>query len=220
MRRIPIVTNVLEHNQSVASDVRHRIRPGTLVLNILSSPGAGKTTLIERTVAALEGELRVGVIEGDLATTLDAERVAAHGVPVVQVNTAGGCHLEAGQVMAALPQLELDRVDLLIIENVGNLVCPTEFDLGEDAKVVVTSLTEGDDKPLKYPGAFMAARAVVVNKTDLEPHLPASAAKLRAAVASVNGQADVISLSCLTGAGFDGWLDWIRSAWRAKRAES
>ena len=218
MKRIPIVTNVLESNQSVANDVRRAIRPVTLVLNLLSSPGAGKTSLIERTVAALEGELQFAVIEGDLTTTLDAERVAQHDVPVVQINTAGGCHLEARQVMAALQQLAMKYVDVLIVENVGNLVCPVEFDLGEDAKIVITSLTEGDDKPLKYPGAFVAAQAIVVNKIDLEPYLPVSIEKLRAAIATINRHTPVIALSCTTGTGFGAWLDWVRAALRAKRA--
>jgi len=219
MKRIPIVANVLEYNQSVAHDVRRAMGSHMLALNLLSSPGAGKTTLIEQTAAALKGEIRLAVIEGDLATTLDADRVAAQGVPVVQINTDGSCHLEARQVMAALPQLRLDHVDVLIIENVGNLICPTEFDLGEDAKVVVTSLTEGDDKPLKYPGAFVAAQAIVVNKIDLEPYLPVSTQELRTAIATINRHAPVIALSCTTGAGFDVWLDWIREALRAKRAK-
>ncbi len=218
MKHIPIIANVLESNQAAANNVRQMVRPATLVLNVLSSPGAGKTTLIERTVAALKDELQFAVIEGDLTTTLDAERVAAHAVPVVQINTNGGCHLEARQVMAALPQLALDQVDVLIIENVGNLVCPTEFDLGEDAKVVVTSLTEGDDKPLKYPGAFVAAQVIVINKIDLEAYLSVSTQKLRAAIATINRHAPVIALSCTTGAGFDAWLAWIRSTLRAKRA--
>lgn len=219
MKRIPVVTNVLEYNQAVANDVRQAIHPTTLVLNLLSSPGAGKTTLIERTAAALQGELRLAVIEGDLTTTLDADRVAAYNVPVVQINTDGGCHLEARQIMPALSQLALDKVDVLIIENVGNLVCPTEFDLGEDAKVVVTSLTEGDDKPLKYPGAFVAAQVIVINKMDLAPYLPVSVEKLRAAIATVNRHAPVIVLSCTTGDGLAAWLDWIRGALRAKRAQ-
>ncbi len=219
MKRIPIVTNVLEYNQSVAQEIRRTLSSRTLVLNLLSSPGAGKTTLIERTIAALKDELRFAVVEGDLTTTLDADRVAAYEVPVVQINTAGGCHLEARQVMAALSQLALKDVDVLIIENVGNLVCPTAFDLGEDAKVVVTSLTEGDDKPLKYPGAFVAAQVIVINKLDLAPYLPVSLAKLRAAIATIHPHAPVIALSCTTGVGFDAWLDWIREAVRTKHAK-
>jgi hydrogenase nickel incorporation protein HypB len=220
MTRVPVITNVLEYNLAVAADVRTIVGPRVLTLNLISSPGAGKTTLIEFTAAALEGELRLAVIQGDLATTLDADRVAAHGVPAVQINTGGGCHLEARQVMAALPQLSLSDVDVLIIENVGNLVCPVGFDLGEDAKVVVTSLTEGDDKPQKYPGAFMAARAVVVNKIDLAPYLPTSLDKLCRSITAINGSAKIIPLSCITGEGMDAWLDWIREMLHAKRALS
>jgi hydrogenase nickel incorporation protein HypB len=217
MTHIPIIANVLEYNTAVAADVRKVVGPRVLTLNLISSPGAGKTTLIERTAATLKGELRLAVIEGDLATTLDAGRVAAHGVPVVQINTNGGCHREARQIMAALPQLPLGEVDVLIIENVGNLVCPAEFDLGEDAQVVVTSLTEGDDKPLKYPASFMAAQAVVVNKLDLAPYLPASIDRLCQSIAAINGRARVMPLSCVTGEGLEAWLDWIRAMLRAKR---
>jgi hydrogenase nickel incorporation protein HypB len=218
--RIPVVADVLESNQAVAQDVRRVIGQRVLALNLISSPGAGKTTLVERTAAGLKGELRLAVIEGDLATSLDAERVAAHGVPVVQINTGGGCHLEAWQVMAALPQVSLDGVDVLLIENVGNLVCPTSFDLGEDAKVVITSLTEGEDKPLKYPGAFVAAQVVIVNKIDLAPYLPVNLNKLQQAIATINGRARIMQVSCITGQGLENWLDWIRAALRAKRSAS
>jgi hydrogenase nickel incorporation protein HypB len=217
MTRIPVIANVLEYNQAVADDVRRAVGARALTLNLVSSPGAGKTALVERTAAALKDELRLAVIEGDLATALDAGRVAAHGVPVAQINTHGGCHLEARQIMAALSQLPLDGLEVLIIENVGNLVCPTEFDLGEDAKVVITSLTEGDDKPLKYPGAFLAAQAIVVNKIDLEPYLPVKVPKLREAILTVNSRARILPLSCATGEGLEDWLDWVRAAWRAKR---
>ncbi len=217
MKRIPVIANVLESNRAVAQDVRQAIGQNVLVLNLISSPGAGKTTLIERTAAALKGELRLAVIEGDLATSLDAERVAAHNVAVVQVNTGGGCHLEARQIAAALAQLPLEGVDILVIENVGNLVCPTSFDLGEDAKVVITSLTEGDDKPLKYPGAFVSAQAVIINKIDLAPYLPVDVGKLRQAIRAVNGDVEIIELSCTSGQGVPAWLDWLRAALRAKR---
>ncbi len=219
MTRIPVLTNVLEHNSAVAQDVRRAIGSRILTLNLVSSPGAGKTALVERTAAGLAGELRLAVIEGDLTTTLDAERVAAHGVPVVQINTNGGCHLEAHQIMAALARFSLDELDVLIIENVGNLICPTEFDLGEDARVVVTSLTEGDDKPLKYPGAFLAARAVVVNKIDLAPYLPVDVRRLCRAISTVNGSAQIIPLSCTTGEGLAEWMGYIHCALRAKRAD-
>lgn len=218
MTHIPVIVNVLESNQAVAQDVRQAIGQNVLALNLISSPGAGKTTLVERTAAGLKGELRLAVIEGDLTTSLDAERVAAHDVAVVQVNTGGGCHLEARQVAAALPQLSLEGVDILIVENVGNLVCPTSFDLGEDAKVVITSLTEGDDKPLKYPGAFVSAQVVIVNKVDLAPYLPVDVDKLRKAIRAVNGDVEIIEVSCASGQGLPAWLDWLRAALRAKRS--
>ena len=217
MTRIPVITNILAYNDAVARDVRQTIGPRVLTLNLISSPGAGKTTLIERTAAALVGELRLAVIEGDLATTLDAARVAAHGVPVVQINTDGGCHLEARQIVAALPELPLAELDVLIIENVGNLVCPTAFDLGEDAKVVLVSLPEGDDKPLKYPGSFLAARAVVVNKMDLAPYLPTDVERLRQGIMTINCDVSIMPISCITGEGMAAWLEWIRAALRAKR---
>jgi len=215
--RIPVITSILAYNDAVARDVRQAVGPRVLTLNLISSPGAGKTTLVERTAAALAGELRLAVIEGDLATTIDAARVAAHGVPVVQINTAGGCHLEARQIMAALPELPLSELDVLIIENVGNLVCPTEFDLGEDAKVALVSLPEGDDKPLKYPGSFLAARAVVLNKLDLAPYLPVDIERLRQGITTVNPDARIFAMSCLTGEGLTDWLEWIRTGLRAKR---
>jgi hydrogenase nickel incorporation protein HypB len=217
MTRIPVIANILAYNDAVARDVRQTIGPRVLTLNLISSPGAGKTTLLERTAAALAGELRLAVIEGDLATTLDAARVAAHGVPVVQINTEGGCHLEARQIVAALTELPVGELDVLIIENVGNLVCPTEFDLGEDAKVVLVSLPEGDDKPLKYPGSFLAARAVVINKMDLAPYLPVDVERLRQGIMTINPGAGVFPLSCLTGEGLADWLSWIRATLHAKQ---
>jgi len=220
MRHIPVITDILEYNSAVAADVRKAISPRVLTLNLISSPGAGKTTLIERTAAALKGELRLAVIEGDQATTLDASRVAAQGVPTVQINTGSECHLEARQVIAALSQLPLDDVDVLIIENVGNLICPVEFDLGEDAKVLVVSLPEGEDKPLKYRPSFIAAQAIIVNKLDLAPYLAVSADRLCQFIGTINGSARIIPLSCVTGEGLDVWLDWLRAALRAKRAAS
>lgn len=218
MTRIPVVADVLESNRAVAQEVRQALGPRVLTLNLISSPGAGKTTLLERTAAALAGELRLAVVEGDLTTSLDAERIAAHGVPVVQINTGGDCHLEARHVMAALPRLPLDSIDVLVIENVGNLICPTSFDLGEDAKVVLTSLPEGEDKPLKYPGAFLAAQAAIINKIDLAPYLPVKVDALRRAIIAINSKIEILELSCLTGQGFVGWLDWLRAALHARRS--
>lgn len=222
-RVIPILKEITEANSLLAASLRADFRQrDVLVLDIVASPGAGKTSLLERTIERLKDELRIAVIEGDPTSTLDADRVEAAGVPAVQINTGGGCHLEAGMIRAALGPdgLSLDGADVIIIENVGNLLCPTGWDLGEDAKVVVASLPEGDDKPLKYPMAFLTAQAAVINKIDLEPYIPAKAARLRANALAVNPDLAVFEVSCLTGEGLDAWLDWIRGRLAAKRANS
>jgi len=218
MVKIPVLKSVTEANALLADALREKFgRQDVLVLNIIASPGAGKTTLLERTIEKLHGELRLSVIEGDPTTSLDAERIAAAGAPVVQINTDGGCHLDARMIQAALEQLEVADADVVIIENVGNLLCPTGWDLGEDAKVVVASLPEGDDKPLKYPMAFATAQAVVINKIDLEPYVPAQASVLRQNALQINPDLAVFEVSALTGQGLDGWLDWIREALAEKR---
>lgn len=220
-RIIPILKDITEANNQIAAGLRERFRRDkALVLDIIASPGAGKTSLLERTIERLKDELRIVVIEGDPTSTLDADRVEAAGVPAVQINTDGGCHLEAAMIRSALgPEgLTVDGADVIIIENVGNLLCPTGWDLGEDAKVVVASLPEGDDKPLKYPMAFLTAQAVVINKIDLEPYVPAKAARLRANALAINPDLAVFEVSCLTGQGLDAWLDWVRQKLAAKRA--
>jgi hydrogenase nickel incorporation protein HypB len=215
---VPVLKDITEANSILAEALRADFRRrSVLVLDVIASPGAGKTTLLERTIERLAGELQLRVIEGDPATSLDAERVVAAGAPAVQINTGGGCHLEAGMIRAALDQLDTAGADVIIIENVGNLLCPTGWDLGEDAKVVVASLPEGDDKPLKYPLAFAAAQAVVINKVDLEPYIPAKTARLRANALSINPDLAVFEVSCLTGQGLDAWLAWIRSQLARKR---
>ena len=168
--QIPVVRNVLEANEKLAQVVRERVR-GILTLNLISSPGAGKTTLLERTLTDLSSEFKMAVIEGDLQTDNDARRVAATGVQAVQIDTDGGCHLDSKLVLQAMDHLDMEGLDILFIENVGNLVCPTEFDLGEDAKVGILSVTEGDDKPEKYPLLFNLAKALVLNKVDLLPYV-------------------------------------------------
>ena len=218
MVKIPVLKSITEANALLAKALRTRFsQQDVLVLNIIASPGAGKTTLLERTIEKLNGELRLSVIEGDPTTSLDSERIFATGVPVVQINTDGGCHLEARMIQAAVEQLEIEDADVVIIENVGNLLCPTGWDLGEDAKVVVASLPEGDDKPLKYPMAFATAQAVVINKIDLEPYLPARASVLRQNALRINPDLAVFEVSALTGRGLDGWLDWIREKLAEKR---
>jgi len=218
---VSVLKDITDANTLLADELRRRFRQNNvLVLDIVASPGAGKTTLLEQTIARLNGQLRLCVIEGDPATSIDADRISAAGVPAVQINTDGGCHLEASMVQAALKQLDMAQADVVIIENVGNLLCPTGWDLGEDAKVLVASLTEGDDKPLKYPMSFASAQAVVINKIDLEPYLPAKVARLRENALLINPALDVFEVSCLSGVGLDGWLDWIRARLAGKRAEA
>ncbi len=218
MVKIPVLKSVTEANALLAEALRTKFsQQNVLVLNIIASPGAGKTTLLERTIERLNGELRLSVIEGDPTTSLDSERIAGVGVPVVQINTDGGCHLEARMIQAAVEQLEIEDADVVIIENVGNLLCPTGWDLGEDAKVVIASLPEGDDKPLKYPMAFATAQAVVINKIDLEPYLPAKVSVLRQNALRINPDLAIFEVSALTGQGLDGWLDWIREKLAEKR---
>ena len=214
--QIPVVRNVLEANEKMAAQVRGRLR-GILTLNLISSPGAGKTSLLERTLRDLAGEFRMAVIEGDLQTDNDARRVAATGAQAVQINTDGGCHLDSNMISKALDALDLSQVDILFIENVGNLVCPVEFDCGEDAKVALLSVTEGDDKPEKYPLLFNLARAMILNKVDLLPHVDFDMARARAFATRLNKELAVFEVSCRNGEGLEGWYDWLRRM-RAEKA--
>ena len=208
--QIPVVRNVLEANEKMAAQVRERLR-GILTLNLISSPGAGKTSLLERTLRDLAGEFRMAVIEGDLQTDNDARRVAATGAQAVQINTDGGCHLDSNMISTALDALDLSQVDILFIENVGNLVCPVEFDCGEDAKVALLSVTEGDDKPEKYPLLFNLARAMILNKVDF------GRGRARAFATRRNKDLAVFEVSCRNGEGLEGWYDWLRRM-RAEKA--
>ncbi len=189
-----------------------------LALNLVSSPGAGKTTLLERTIKDLNGELPLFVIEGDQATTNDGERIRAAGAPAVQVNTGTGCHLEADMVAAGLMQLRPSAGSVVMIENVGNLVCPAMFDLGERAKVAILSVTEGEDKPLKYPHMFRAAELMILNKTDLLPHLDFDVERTVANAREVNPEISVLRVSAKTGEGLEAWYDWLRQNRLAARA--
>lgn len=182
-----------------------------LALNLVSSPGAGKTTLLERTIRDLKSEMSIGVIEGDQATAMDGERIRAAGAPAIQVNTGAGCHLEADMVARAIRELKPAPGSLLLIENVGNLVCPAMFDLGEHAKVVILSVTEGEDKPLKYPHMFLAAEMMIINKTDLLPHVDFDLSLAAGYARDVNPQIKIISVSAKTGEGLSEWYDWLRT---------
>lgn len=216
---IPVIRNVLEANEKVAATLRADFaRRGLLVLNLISSPGAGKTSLLERTLRDLAPELRMAVIEGDLQTDNDARRVAATGAQAVQINTDGGCHLDSNLVSEALKALNLEGLDILFIENVGNLVCPVEFDCGEDAVVALLSVAEGDDKPEKYPQLFHRAGVMLLNKTDLLPYVDFDLAKAAAHARRVNPELRVFELSCRTAEGLTAWYDWLRQALAKKRA--
>jgi len=209
---IKVLRNVLEANDAIAAENRRLLQgKGIHTLNLIASPGAGKTTLLERTIEALKDHLRMGVIEGDIAGSADAERIGRHGVPVVQINTGGDCHLNASMVRSALESLPLDGIELLFVENVGNLVCPAGFDIGEDAKVVILSVAEGDDKPQKYPLIFERASAMVLNKIDLLGMVDFDLDRARSAARATHPDLPIFELSARSGQGMEGWLDWIRS---------
>ena len=216
---IPVVRNVLEANDRMAARLRDEFkRCGVLTLNLISSPGSGKTSLLERTLRDLGTEFRMAVIEGDPQTDNDARRVAATGAVAVQINTDGGCHLDSNMILAALENLELEQLDILFIENVGNLVCPVEFDCGEDAKIALLSLPEGDDKPEKYPFLFNRASAMILNKIDLLPYLDFDMETAARHARHLNAALPVFKISCRTGDGLEEWYDWLRQAVRAKRS--
>jgi len=218
-RHVQLERDILDENNRYAAANRERLRRhAVFALNLVSSPGSGKTSLLVRTLSALNGALPVAVIEGDQQTANDAERVRAAGAPAVQINTGKGCHLDAHMVGHALDRLPQADGGLLLIENVGNLVCPAAFDLGEAHKVVVLSVTEGEDKPLKYPDMFAAARLMLLNKTDLLPHLDFDVDKALACARRVNPTIEILCVSARTGEGFDAWLDWIRAGCASARA--
>jgi hydrogenase nickel incorporation protein HypB len=211
MANIPIVKNILHANENIALENQQLFKAkGVVVINLLSSPGAGKTTLLEKTIAMLNAETAIGVIEGDIQSVLDSERIGRLGVPVIQINTDGGCHLDANMIKAALPNVNLESIKILFIENVGNLVCPAEFGLGEDMKVVVLSVAEGDEKPLKYPLAFRESKALVINKTDLVPFTNFDMEKARGYSLRINPELEIFEVSCYTGEGLDRWAQWLK----------
>ena len=210
MSVITIERKILEKNDEIAGQNRDVfLRHGIFVINIVSSPGSGKTSLLERTLSKIKNTISVAVIEGDVQTDLDAQRISALGVPAVQIVTKGGCHLEAQLVREALTSVDLGKVQLLIIENVGNLVCPANYDLGEAMKVVVASVTEGDDKPLKYPAMFRNASVMVINKIDLLPYVNCRIDELKRNALIINPRLKVFETSCVTGSGIDSWCGWL-----------
>jgi hydrogenase nickel incorporation protein HypB len=211
MTVVPVVRHVLAINDEAAQRNRERLDAARIFgINLMASPGAGKTSLILVTAARLVTQrVRPGVIEGDLATRIDADKVAAAGLPVTQINTGGGCHLDAAMIDAGLDDLPLDRMDVLFVENVGNLVCPANFQLGTHANAVVASVPEGHDKPCKYPGIYAGADVVILNKIDLAPLLDFDLSAFVAGVRLVNQTAPILPLSSRTGEGLDGWVEWI-----------
>jgi hydrogenase nickel incorporation protein HypB len=219
MKKVTVITQILSANDQIAEENQGLLRDQRiLAVNLMASPGAGKTSLILRTAKALEGRARIGVVEGDVASRIDADKVASQNIPVIQINTGGECHLDAATVRKALKALPLSEVDILFIENIGNLICPVEFKLGEEIRVVVASVPEGDDKPYKYPGIFTAVNAVVLNKMDLAPYVEFNFDELRKAIAGMNRKAKLFQVSCRTGEGIAPWADWLEDQWRAKNA--
>ncbi len=211
-QRIPVVEKILNANDRLAAENRRLLdEHGIFSVNLMASPGAGKTSLIEQTVPRLASGLRLAVVDGDIATSIDADRVAAAGAIAVQINTGGDCHLDAVMLQQALAQLDLSLIDLLIVENVGNLVCPANFALGTHRSVLVASVPEGDDKPYKYPGMYRGVDALVINKIDLLPYIPFKMDYFRQGVELLNPGLLTFPLSCRTGEGLEAWLDWIRS---------
>ena len=216
--RVPVVEKILGANDRLAADNRARLdRAGVFSLNFLASPGAGKTSLVEQTVSRLAGRLRLAVVDGDIATSLDADRAAAAGAKAVQINTGGECHLDAVMLQGALDKLDLQDIELLIVENVGNLVCPANFALGTHRSVLVASVPEGDDKPYKYPGTYRGVDALVINKIDLLPYVDFDMDYFHRGAAALNPGLVSFPLSCRTGEGLDAWIDWVIAEVKAYR---
>ncbi|MEO8955374.1 MAG: hydrogenase nickel incorporation protein HypB [Ktedonobacteraceae bacterium] len=210
MPKVTIAQNILAVNDTVAQEIQQMLTArGIRTINIMSSPGAGKTTLLERTLVRLRGRVGIGVIEGDIETAADAERIEATGAETVQINTRGACHLEAHMIRDALAEMDLSRIELLVIENIGNLVCPSSWNLGEDLRIVLASTTEGDDKPAKYPQMFAASQVMVINKLDLLPYVDYDVEKVKRQALAINPHLRIFELSCRNGEGLDAWCDWL-----------
>lgn len=207
---IKIMKNILDRNQNKADEIRKVLcEKKLLMINLISSPGAGKTTLLERTCENLVNKFRLGVIEGDITTDRDAQRLKKFDIPIVVINTEGGCHLDSHSISKVLDSFDIDNLDLLFVENVGNLICPSQFDLGETFKLAMVSTTEGDDKPAKYPMLFREAKAVILNKIDLIPYTNFNYGSFREDLNRINANVPLIELSCTRGDGMDQWIKWI-----------
>ena len=204
--------NILDRNQNKADEVREILKKqNVLMVNMISSPGAGKTSLLERTCEALCEKINIGVIEGDITTDRDAQRLKKYDIPIVVINTEGGCHLDSHSISKVLGEFDLDKLDVLFVENVGNLVCPSHFDLGETFKLAIVSTTEGDDKPIKYPMLFREAKIVLLNKTDLIPYTNFNFDHFQADLQTLNARIPLIKISCQSNEGLDDWYSWIEN---------
>jgi hydrogenase nickel incorporation protein HypB len=212
MSIVTVERKILEKNDVVAEQNRQLFKKNKLfTINLLSSPGSGKTSLLEKTMEELNNTVNIAVVEGDVQTDNDAQRIAKYNVPVVQIVTNGGCHLEAKLVQNALENFNLAELDMLVIENVGNLVCPANYDLGEEKKIVMVSTTEGDDKPSKYPSMFRVSDVMVVNKIDLLPYVDFDVQKVKDHALTINPDLTIVELSCKTGEGFEDWISWLKN---------
>jgi len=208
--KVPVVRNILEANDRIAEQNRELFdRHKVFVINLMSSPGAGKTSLLERTIERMKDKMNIAVIEGDIQSSYDAERIAQKGVKAVQINTEGACHLDGNMIREAVGQFDLGNVDMLVVENVGNLVCPAEFNVGEDMKIMILSVPEGDDKPLKYPLMFSLSKALIINKIDLLPYVDCNVEKIREEASKLSPGIAVFEVSCRTGEGLEAWYDWV-----------
>ncbi|MBP3780047.1 MAG: hydrogenase nickel incorporation protein HypB [Selenomonas sp.] len=217
---IKVIKNILGENDRLAAENQAMFQDKKVfVLNFMGSPGAGKTSVLEKTMERLKDKIRMAVIEGDLFTSKDAERIDKYGVPVIQINTAGGCHLDANMVQKTVKEMNLAELDLLVVENVGNLVCPAEFPVGEDARAVVLSVTEGDDKPLKYPLMFKESEIALINKVDLAPYCNFNMDSAKKDITSLHPGIEVLEVSCTQGNGIEAWCDWLLKKIAAKKGK-
>jgi hydrogenase nickel incorporation protein HypB len=217
---IKVIKNILGENDRIAAENQAMFQDKKVfVLNFMGSPGAGKTSVLEKTMERLKDKIKMAVIEGDLFTSKDAERIDKYGVPVIQINTAGGCHLDANMVQKTVKEMNLDELDLLVVENVGNLVCPAEFPVGEDARAVVLSVTEGDDKPLKYPLMFKESEIALLNKVDLAPYCNFNMESAKKDITSLHPGIEVLEVSCTKGQGIEEWCDWLLKKIAAKKGQ-
>jgi len=211
LTKVKVFTNILKANENIAQKNRDIFDKNKVyTINLMSSPGSGKTSLLERTINLVKNELKIAVLEGDLQTDNDAQRIKKYDIPVVQINTNGACHLDANMVDRALKSFDFKEIDLFVIENVGNLVCPASFELGEHDKVVMVSTTEGDDKPIKYPVMFRKARALLINKIDLLPYTNFNMSKIKKDAMNINPEMRIFEISCRTGEGLGIWIDWLK----------